>query len=129
VEDLEGLVTRRASRHPLGFSWGSIAWVMNDEWSPETTMTVGEVTIGPGQSNDVHAHETCEEVLVLVAGELDHRVGGDVVSLRPGDAIRIPPGLVHGATNTGAVDAVMIVCYPTPRRDFVRYDKPSTAPS
>jgi len=74
-------------------------------------MTLGRVTIMPGQSNASHGHPNCEEVLFLLSGELVHTYGEEEYRLEPGDAICIPPDVDHRATNVSDEPAVMIVAY------------------
>lgn len=96
-----------------------ITWVVNAELVPGANITVGIVEIDAGMSNPLHVHPNCEEVLHLLAGTLDHRIGADVVSIDPGDTIHVPLGVPHRATNTGSETARMIVAYPTGTREMV----------
>jgi quercetin dioxygenase-like cupin family protein len=89
---------------------------------PGAEITVGLVEIDAGMSNPVHYHPNCEEVLHLLEGSLDHRIGDDVVSITGGDTIHVPQGIVHGATNTGTTTARMLVAYPTGQREMVVVD-------
>ena len=47
--------------------------------------------------------------LTVIAGELDHRIGDDTVSLTAGGTIHVPTGVVHQGINTGSTVAEMIV--------------------
>jgi quercetin dioxygenase-like cupin family protein len=100
-------------------SWGSLRWVANKDVGNVEGLTLGRVVIRKGQSNPRHCHRTCEEVLYLLAGKLEHTIGDDKVILEPGDALAIPPGVFHNAVSIGDVDADMIVAYSTGERDFV----------
>ena len=55
----------------------------------------------------------------LLEGQLDHRIGEEMVALVAGSTIHVPRGVHHRATNTGTVPARMIVSYPTGRREMV----------
>lgn len=96
----------------------SIVWGFNGALAPGSQMTFGYVVIQPGHSNPVHVHPTCEEILYLISGELEHSFNAEVVRLRPGDAIRVPAGVVHDARAVSDVPAVMVVCYSSPDRDM-----------
>ena len=100
-------------------SWGSLRWLASREIGNVSNLTLGRVVIRRGQSNPRHAHPTCEEVLYLLAGRLEHTVGEQTVTLRPGDTLAIPAGVFHNARSTGDEDADMIVTYSTGERDFV----------
>ena len=101
------------------FDWGSIQWVASAERGNARHTTVGRVTIRKGFSNPPHSHATCEEVLHLLRGRLEHVVGDQMVVLGPGDTLVIPAGVIHSARSVGDDDAQMIVAYPAGHRDFV----------
>jgi len=98
------------------FPWGRIKWLMNDQLSAAAQQTFGLVYINPGATNDLHSHPNCEELLYVLSGQCDHRLGDEVVPLREGMLIRIPPGVGHNATNTGWEPVRMVVCYSSANR-------------
>ena len=85
-------------------------------------MTFGYVEIKAGQKNARHLHPNCDEVLYLIEGDLEHRLGDESVPLRPGMAIHIPTGVAHDAVNRGATTARMVVAYSTGDRQTVTLD-------
>ena len=110
-------VTDTATMTPHEYSWGRITWLHSGETGAEG-LTVGEVIINPGQSNAVHAHLNCEEVLYLISGELDHTCGEEGAShLTPGMSILIPKGVKHNARCTSADPARMLVAYDSAYRE------------
>lgn len=100
--------------------WGSLCWLANREVGNVEHVTLGRVVIRRGWSNPRHCHRTCEEVLYLLTGRLEHTVGEEVVTLEAGDTLTIPPGVFHNARSIGDTDADMIVAYSTGVRDFVK---------
>lgn len=109
---------------PTTYAWGSIRWIVNADLVPGAGITVGLVEIGPGLSNPLHFHPNAEEVLHLLEGSLDHRIGDGMVSLVPGTTIHVPQGVHHQATNTGTTPARMVVTYPTGSREMVVVEAP-----
>lgn len=104
---------------PQQFPWGEITWLANGKMRNSEHQTVGKVIIRARQSNPVHRHDNCEEILYLLEGELDHLVGdGEVWRMSAGDTLTVPAGVAHNATAVGKQDAVMIVCYSSPRREM-----------
>jgi len=99
-------------------SWGSLTWIASRAIGNTEGVTVGRVTIRKGENNPRHSHRNCEEVLYLLAGELDHTVGEENVHLMPGDTLVVPAGIFHNARSVGDVDADMIVTYSAGDRDF-----------
>ena len=107
-------------------SWGRIVWLSSAAIWADSKQTLGYVEIDAGETNYRHRHPNCEEVLLLIEGDLEHRVGDAVINLKPGSSLRIPLGVVHWATNLGSSPARMIVAYPTGFREIelVREEAP-----
>lgn len=106
--------TDATTRHE---EWGSLTWFANAD-KTGSEMTLGRVIIKPGQANPRHSHDTCEEILYLLHGQLTHTFGDESLEMRAGDTLIVPPGVMHNATNDGTVDADMIVAYSSGSRDF-----------
>ena len=99
--------------------WGRLVWMVSGRQGNSTEMTVGRCYIAPGQENPRHYHPNCDEVLHVLQGRIDHRLGGETVPMGPGDTISIPTGTVHNARNTGAEPAVLMIAFSTPDRQVV----------
>jgi quercetin dioxygenase-like cupin family protein len=105
---------------PIETDWGSLQWVVTGKKGSSQNMTIGRVTIKPNKSNPHHYHPNCEEVLHLVAGEIEHTLAGDeTVRMRAGDTIVVPENVWHHATNVGEEDAVMIVSFNNAWRETI----------
>ena len=113
----------------LQFPWGAIKWLCNDEIDSQAEMTFGLVFLNVGESNPLHIHPNCEELLYILSGECDHRLGDDSFPMKAGTMIRIPRGVKHNAVNTGWQPVTMIVCYSAADRQTVFCDEDGTAPS
>jgi quercetin dioxygenase-like cupin family protein len=69
------------------------------------------VDIGPGEVAPKHKHPG-EEIIYVLEGLLEYRVEGKPpVTLKPGDVLFIPYGIVHGARNVGTVNAAELATY------------------
>jgi len=101
-------------------NWGSLTWLAGALLNNAEGLTLGRVVIRKGCSNPRHAHRNCEEVLYLLAGELDHTFDDQVIRMKPGDTLTVPAGVFHNATSVGDTDADMIVAYNSAHRDFVK---------
>ena len=70
----------------------------------------GEAHVPPGgDPAGGHSHRTIEEIYLLVEGEVTMKVGDDVVTLGPRDAIRMDAGVPRATRNDGAVKAVLVM--------------------
>lgn len=99
--------------------WGRLDWMVSGAIGNSDTMTVGRCTILPGEQNPPHVHPNCDEVLHVLQGRIDHRLGDETLSMGPGDTISIPTGTVHNARNIGAEPAVLMIAFSTPDRQVV----------
>lgn len=72
--------------------------------------SLAEARLPPGGSTTPHYHPQTEEIYYLLTGTGQMRIGDETTAVGPGDAIAIPPGLVHTITNTGDVPLVFLCC-------------------
>jgi quercetin dioxygenase-like cupin family protein len=107
-----------AEEKRIAEGWGSLNWLASAQIGNAEGVTVGRVTIRKGQANPRHSHSTCEEVLYLLSGRLEHWIGDASVTLEPGDTLTVPAHVPHYAVNVGDGDADMIVAYSSGERDF-----------
>ena len=97
--------------------WGSISWITNRA-RHDLDVTVGHVEIAVGQSNPLHLHPNCTEVVIVLEGRLRHVVGEHEADLAPGDVLLVHPGVQHRGTNTGDVPVRLVVVYDSGVREF-----------
>ncbi|HTT91790.1 MAG TPA: cupin domain-containing protein [Acidimicrobiales bacterium] len=103
-------------------SWGRVAWLISGEVTEGAEQTFGIVTIATGHANPLHLHPNCEEVLYVLSGACEHRVGDLTVEMRPGQAICIPRGTPHQARTTSTEPLVVAVSFSSPNRQVVNLE-------
>lgn len=108
--------------------WGSLVWLVGREQLPGCEQTFGVVTIAPGRRNPLHSHPNCEELLYVVSGRCEHKIGEEVHDLEPGDVICIPRNVRHWARATGTEPLVAVISFSSPDRMFVSHEAEETAP-
>jgi quercetin dioxygenase-like cupin family protein len=101
------------------FDWGQVTWYANRQLGNSEEMTLGRCVIKPGCANPRHYHPNCEEALQVVEGEIEHTLGDEAFTMRPGDTIVIPANLIHNARNIGPGEAVMTIVFSTADRQTV----------
>lgn len=72
--------------------------------------SLAEARVAPGLTTVAHFHRRTEEIYYVLAGEGEMRLGDQARKVVIGDAVAIPPGMVHSITNTGQVDLVFLCC-------------------
>ena len=77
------------------------------------------VDFAPGSSFPRHKHPG-EEVIYVLTGTIEYEVAGKWVTVKAGDVLFVPDGVVHAARNTGSEPAAELATY------VLEKDKPLT---
>ncbi|HVA51308.1 MAG TPA: cupin domain-containing protein [Pirellulales bacterium] len=72
--------------------------------------SLAEARLPPGGSTTPHYHVKTEEIYYILSGKASMRLGDETREVGPGDAIAIPPGLVHNISNTGRAPLKFLCC-------------------
>ncbi|HEV3136549.1 MAG TPA: cupin domain-containing protein [Pirellulales bacterium] len=72
--------------------------------------SLAEARLPSGGSTTLRYHRRAEEIYYILAGQGLMRLDRQTTAVGPGDAIAIPPGLVHQITNTGATPLIFLCC-------------------
>jgi mannose-6-phosphate isomerase-like protein (cupin superfamily) len=72
--------------------------------------SLAEARLPPGGKTTPHHHPQTEEIYYLLEGVGRMRIGDQERDVRPGDAIAIPPGVVHQIVNTGPAVLKFLCC-------------------
>src|SRR5258708_37274070 len=72
--------------------------------------SLAEARLPAGASTTPHYHPQTEEIYYILAGTGRMRLANELRDVIPGDAIAIPPGLVHQITNMGAETLKFLCC-------------------
>lgn len=115
-------------QHVSKQDWGELVWLVGREQLPGCEQTFGVVTIQPGRRNPLHSHPNCEELLYVVSGECEHKIGEEIHDLKAGDVICIPRNVRHWARATGKTPMVAVISFSSPDRMFVSHEDEETAP-
>lgn len=104
----------------LDMGAGSALWLKVTGKQSSGLVTVLEGVVEQG-GPPLHVHESEDEVVVVVAGELDYRVGDERGSLTSGGLLWFPRQVPHAIANLGA-DPVRFLTVVTPSgiEDFFR---------
>lgn len=84
---------------------------------------LGALTAKPGTAVPPHRHSTATELLLVLEGQANMVVAGRSLSLRPGDAVQIPSGVLHQASIHGVSDFKAVQFY-TPAGPEQRFKSP-----
>ena len=98
-------IDRAATSTPEVLDWGELRWLSQPAVDRRRAATVIDVTLAPGKGHDFHKHPDQEEVLLIVAGEVEQWVDREKRMLGPGDSAFVPKGVVHASFNAGEGEA------------------------
>jgi mannose-6-phosphate isomerase-like protein (cupin superfamily) len=76
--------------------------------------SLAEATLEPDQATERHHHRATEEIYFVLKGSGRMEVDGDMRTVRPGDAILIPPGAWHTLDNNGSSELRILCCCSPP---------------
>jgi mannose-6-phosphate isomerase-like protein (cupin superfamily) len=76
--------------------------------------SLAEATLEPDQATERHYHRASEEIYFVIKGSGMLEVDGERRTVRPGDAILIPPGAWHTLENNGTSELRILCCCAPP---------------
>jgi quercetin dioxygenase-like cupin family protein len=88
--------------------WGKLGWLSNPPNTGAKQLTVIDVSLEHGKGHDFHKHPDQEEVILVVAGEVEQWIDREKRTLRPGDSAFIPAGIVHASFNVSGKPAKVV---------------------
>ena len=77
------------------------------------------VSFEPDTVAPIHVHEE-EQIVVVLEGEFEFEIDGELRTMRPGDVAVIPPWVPHGA-RTLASSCLEVDVFTPPRRTLVEH--------
>ncbi len=72
--------------------------------------SLAEARVEPGAKTAAHFHRQTEEIYYIVEGTGLMTIGDEQRQVGPGDAVAIPPGVVHQIFNSGLKPLVFLCC-------------------
>jgi quercetin dioxygenase-like cupin family protein len=91
--------------------WVTRRWVSHPGSTGTKLLTVVEATIAPGQGHGFHKHPDQEEVVYVLAGQVEQWVDREKRMPVPGDAAFMPAGMVHASFNVGDGEARLLAIF------------------
>ena len=116
-EDVEapGRVVRRHERRRVAYpGLRSVDEFLTRDRSGRLQLILSTIEPGGGTGDEAYVHESDEEVVVVLDGELELWVGDERYDLREGDAIAYPSRVPHRNRNPGTTTARVLFCLTPP---------------
>ena len=63
-----------------------------------------------GKGSYGHRHKTQEEIYYVVSGQLQFKLGDEVIDVEAGTAVRVAPETVRSVWNEGPDEAELVIC-------------------
>jgi quercetin dioxygenase-like cupin family protein len=76
------------------------------------------MTVHAGAVSPAHSHPDCTEVIHVLEGAIEQRIGDRVHHIPAGGTCLVPPGAIHASRAIGPGDAVLIVAYSSGSRTY-----------
>ena len=81
--------------------------------SQDVSVTLDYSRVGTGAGAPLHVHED-DELITVLEGELEVRVGDDILRAGPDHTIVVPKGTAHGFTSVSEEDSRLLTYFPVP---------------
>lgn len=104
--------TRRADVEPYRTKDGSLVRELMHPavHAGACNQSLAEAVVEPGGRTVVHVHHGSEELYHVLSGQGRMRLGGEWLTIAPGDTVLIPPRTPHGLENPGPEPLVLLCC-------------------
>ena len=114
TKDGGAILPARHARQP----WGAMDWLADDRVRPGTGLSLARMTVHAGAVSPAHSHPDCTEVIHVLAGEIEQRIGDAVHRIAAGGTCLVPPGAIHASRALGSGDVILIVAYSSGSRSY-----------
>jgi quercetin dioxygenase-like cupin family protein len=88
------------------------------EWATGADLAAAIATFDNGGDNVEHTHPNCEELVLVLEGEIEHTLGEESALLRSGDMIVVPRHAPHRLINRSGAPCRMLIVFSDPEREF-----------
>lgn len=110
-----GRVVRREARRRVAYpGLRAVDEFLTTNMAGRLQVILSTIEPGGGTGAEPYAHDSDEEVVVVLAGVLDLWVGDEHYVLREGDAITFPSRMPHWNANHGDMPASVLFCVTPP---------------
>jgi quercetin dioxygenase-like cupin family protein len=82
----------------------------HDISSPGREVVQVRVDFDPGYVAPRHTHFG-EEIIYVLEGELEYQIGGKTFTVKPGDVLFVPAGVIHSVKNIGRGNGAELATY------------------
>jgi quercetin dioxygenase-like cupin family protein len=89
--------------------WGSIGWRTRPANTGCKTFVVMDVTLEPGFGHDFHKHPEQDELITVLAGQIEQWIEKEKSVLGAGDSVYLDKDVVHASFNVGDETARLLV--------------------
>ena len=114
--------TPRTEEHP----WGRMEWLADHGSHPNTPTSLAKMIVNPGAESPLHMHDNCSELLHVLNGAIELQVSAyDPIPLGAGDTHLVPAYTPHSLRNVGDGEAVLMLSFSSPSRNFQILSRPS----
>lgn len=89
-------------------------WFEVLQTTKQSQTAVMKLSAGGHSSEEMNVHDTSDQVLLVVEGEVEAEIGGEKKILSKGDTCIVPAGTPHRFSNHGKGDALTFNVYSPP---------------
>ena len=91
--------------------WGTMEWLADGATQTGLGLSLARMTVLPGKTSPAHRHPNCHEVIHILSGVIDQRLGETWTEHKSGETITALSGTVHQTRCTSPVPAILMIAY------------------
>jgi mannose-6-phosphate isomerase-like protein (cupin superfamily) len=115
-------ITRGIHRHRAEYSWfdpfpGERVALHVTGKETDGKFACGEALLEPGAGQPLHIHHNIDELLYVLAGQIDFSIQGRRFRTGPGGFVFVPQGSIHAFRNLSDTQARMLGIFSPPHLD------------
>lgn len=93
-------------------------WLMENLIEEQSGLSLARMTVDVGVTSDLHQHDNCNEVIHVLAGTIDQRVGETWRTIETGGTCLIRLGEMHQSRNVGSDTVILMIAYSSGMRHY-----------
>jgi quercetin dioxygenase-like cupin family protein len=98
--------------------WGTMDWLADADTADGLGLSLARMTVLAGKTSPAHVHPNCNEVVHVLSGKIDQRLGDRWTPCAAGDTITVLAGTVHQTRCTSDTSATLMIAYSEDRRIY-----------
>ncbi len=91
--------------------WGTMEWLADANTAEGLGLSLARMTVLPSKTSPAHRHPNCNEVIHVLSGSIDQRLGDTWQTCQAGDTVTALTNTIHQTRCTSDTPAILMIAY------------------